>query len=39
MGFLSRQDGRLAFLDRVARAPDGMGWIGFDKMADHKPVE
>ena len=39
MGLLDRQDRRLAFLDRVARAPDGMGRIGFDNMAGHKPVE
>ena len=39
MGFLSRQDRRLAFLDRVARTPDGMGWISLNNMAGHKPVE
>ena len=27
MGLLDRQDRRLAFLDRVARAPNGMGRI------------
>jgi hypothetical protein len=39
MGLLSRQDRRLAFLDRVARAPDGMGRISVNNMPDHKPVE
>jgi hypothetical protein len=39
MGFLNRQDRRLAFLDRVARAPDGMGRISVNNMAGHKPVE
>ena len=39
MGLLSRQDRRLAFLDRVPRAPDGMGWISLNNMAGHKPVE
>lgn len=39
IGFLNRQDGRLPFLDRVARAPDGMGRIGLNNMAGHQPVE
>ncbi len=39
MGFLSRQDRRLAFLDCVARTPDGMGWISLNNMPGHKPVE
>ena len=39
MGFLSRQDRRLAFLDRVARASDGMGRISVNNMAGHQPVE
>jgi hypothetical protein len=39
MGLLRRQDPRLAFLDRVARTPDGMGRISVNNMAGHKPVE
>ncbi len=39
MGLLGRQDRRLAFLDRVARAPHRMGRIRVDNMAGHKPVE
>jgi len=39
MGFLNRQDWRLAFLDRVARTPDGMGRISVNNMSGHKPVE
>src|SRR5260221_14275084 len=39
MGLLRRQDRRLAFLDRVARAPDGMGRISVNNMPGHQPVE
>jgi hypothetical protein len=39
MGFLSCQDRSLAFLDRIARAADGMGRISVNNMAGHKPVE
>ena len=39
MGFLNRQDWRLAFLNRVARSPDRMGRISVDNMSGHKPVE
>ena len=39
MGFFSRQDRRLAFFDRVARAPDGMSRISIDNVPGHKPVE
>ena len=33
MGFFDRQDGRLAFLDRIARAPDRISRIGFDNIS------
>jgi hypothetical protein len=39
MGFLGCEDRRLAFLNRIARAPDGMGRISFNNMPGHKPVE
>ena len=39
MGFLGCQDRRLAFLETVARAPDGMGRISVDNMSRHQPVE
>src|ERR1700757_793048 len=39
VGLVSRQDRRLAFLDRLARTPDGMGRIRVDNMAGHQPVE
>jgi hypothetical protein len=39
MGFLDGQDRRLAFLDRVARASNRVGWIGVDNMSGHQQVE
>jgi hypothetical protein len=36
MGLLNRQDRRLAFLDRVPRTPDGMGWISVNKGSPHE---
>ena len=39
MGFLNRQDRRLAFFNGIARAPDGMGRISVNNMPGHKPVE
>jgi hypothetical protein len=39
MGLLSCQDRRLAFLDRLARAPDRIGRISLNNMAGHQAVE
>jgi len=39
MGLLRRQDRRLAFLDRVARASNRMRRISFNNMPGHQPVE
>src|ERR1700739_2051350 len=39
MGFLNRQDRRLAFLNRVPRTPDRMGRISLYNIAGTQPVE